>query len=85
MTQHGGTGPALTFLITVLFLLKAGLLLLLLPEQLLLQLPFLVGLKQQVGEWIDRRAGGARPGGLWGWCAGTELFLGEVLSYVLLV
>lgn len=79
------SGPALTFLITVLFLLKAGLLLLLLLEQLLLQLPFLVGLKQQVGEWIGRRARRAGPGGLRGCCAGIELFLGEVLSYVLLI
>lgn len=76
---------ALTFLVTVLFLLQAGLFLFLLPEQLLLQLPFLVGLEEQVGEWVGRRAGGAGPGGLGSRCAGTELFLCEVLPYVLLV
>lgn len=76
---------ALTFLITVLLLLKAGILLFLLPEQLLLQLSFLVGLEEQVREWVGRHAGGAGPGDLGGRCAGTQLFLREVLSYVLLI
>lgn len=92
-TRWGGWGVwtlllGLTFLVTVLLLfllLQAGLLLLLLLEQPLLQLPLLVGLEQQVGEWAGRCAGGARFGWLVGWAAGAELLLGQVLPDVLLV
>lgn len=75
----GLPAAALTFLVTVLFLfllLQTGVLLLLLLEQPLLQLPLLVGLEQQVGERAGGRARGARLGWLVvGWGAGTELLL----------
>lgn len=78
----------LTFLITVLLFflfLQASLFLLLLLEQPLLQLPLLIGLKQQIGEWAGGFAGGARSRGLRDWCTGAELLLGEVLPDVLLI